>query len=472
MGRLPSNSAAGEDTSRNVSAPVVIPTLSYQEGRLRMDEFSRRAGLPSQRTIFQAYQVTGQVDVTALTAAVQTVVGRHAALRTTFPQGPTDQHVRPEAAVVVERLDVTAAGDPLAAARASARTFASRPFGADETPRIRTAVVELGAGDRLVVFTFDHLVVDAWSRTLVLEEINTCYRSAIAGVAPDLAAVEYAYEDYVRDQRAALTGPDHRRLLDYWTTALRGVGAIPALSTGVARSPEGSPVGCGTAAVQVPTDTSRELRAFAARQRCTVFIVVLAALQVALRLRGGSSDQAAAVNLYSRDTVGTERLVAPLAELMIVRSDTGSATTFADVLRIVRADTLDAQEHAGIPYPELVRAFNPEQYARPDAPVGIVLNLLYDELLGGVFEVPGARWAPIDLNTAPARPRSELMVVGRSGRDTLELSARFQTDRVDARSVRTLLGVMARVMVAAVANPDVRLDELAGTLGDASEPAG
>ncbi|MFB7279782.1 condensation domain-containing protein [Streptomyces hydrogenans] len=435
-----------------------LPTLSYQEGRLRMDEISRRESLPSQRTITQAYRIRGPFDPAALRSALREVVARHAALRTTFTGGPHRQHVRDEAEPRLDELSVAGEADPEAAAVRAARTAALAPFAADEAPRLRATLITLAEADRVLVLAFDHLVVDAWSRGLVLDELGACYRASRAGEASGLPEVEYGYEDHIRDQQELLTGPEYERLLSYWSKTLDGTGAIPRLVTG--RADTGLPVDCGTAVVRMPAPLADEVRALASRERSTLFLVVLTALQVALRLHGGGSDQATAVNLYNRDTLGTERLVAPLAELMVVRVDSAGAGTFRDALRLVRDGTLDAQEHAGLPYPELVKALNPAEYARPDAPVGVVLNMLYAELLGGAFDTADATCAPFAVPQTAARPRSELMVVGSSGPDGLDLSARYQSDRVDAGFVTRLLDTIVEILTTAARRPDVPLAEL------------
>ncbi|MEY9877489.1 hypothetical protein ABH931_007013 [Streptacidiphilus sp. MAP12-33] len=434
-----------------MSAQFDLPTLSYQQGRLLMDEHAQREQLPSLRTIAQAYRIEGPFDEAALAAALTAVAARHQALRATFPTDAYTQTVHEGEPVPVTRVSVAAQGDPRLReeeALAAARRAAVEPFDTARGPRLRATVIELAPRERILVLAFDHLVLDAWSRSLVLGELTHCYAAARAGHEAALPEVEYSYADHVRQQQELLGGPEYGRLLDYWSGTLGVGGAIPVL--GVGRAAAGTPVGCGTQEVEVPTAVAEGLRGLAARERSTLFLLVLCALQLALAARSARSRQATAVNLYNRDRIGTERLVAPLAELMVVSTDLDGAGSFREALRRVRAATLDAQEHAELPYPELVKALSPELYARPDAPVGVVLNMLYAELLDEHFRPPDTHCRPLVLDQAPARPRSELMIVGRTGAGRLTLAARYQRDRVDDAFVADLLAEVCGLLTEAV----------------------
>ena len=71
------------------------------------------------------------------------------------------------------------------------------PFALDRGPLVRAAV--LGAADRVrVLIVWHHLVVDAWSARVVLEELA----AALGGVAP--GAAEYGYAEYAYRQRGYL----------------------------------------------------------------------------------------------------------------------------------------------------------------------------------------------------------------------------------------------------------------------------
>nr|BAP82665.1 non-ribosomal peptide synthetase C-domain containing protein [Streptomyces cirratus] len=437
-----------------MSAPLSLPTLGYQEGRLLMDERSRTLGVPSVRTISQAYRVRGPLDLALLEQATARLAERHEALRTRF-SGPTEQTVHPAAPAGGVRLHTDAVGDE-AAAVARVRAEADRPLPADRPERLGVSVVRVADDDHFVVLVFDHLVVDGWARGVLTDELSHLYSALAAGREPRLAEVTYAYRDHVRDQNGLLAGPDGERMMDFWRERLATTGAIPRLD--VPRLPPGATPEGGYQARRLPAAAVARIRAFAARERVTLFMLVLCGLYVALREHTGEDDQAVAVNVYNRETADRENLVAPLAELLVVRTDLAGADTFRAALRRVRTASLDAQENGAVPFSELVKAFNPGEYADPDVPIGVVLNMLYAQLHGGGLDLAPAATEPFPLSDEGFRPRSELMLVGEAGADELALTAYYQADRLPAAFVTALLDRLVALLETVVDEPLLPLD--------------
>ena len=425
---------------------LLLPTLGYQEGRLLMDEHARALGLPSLRTITQAYRVHGPLDVRALRAAAATLVYRHEALRVTFPNAVHQLlHGPVEAADVVTEVDLSSAADPQAAALRAVRAEATLPFSRDRWPRLRISVLSLGREDHVVVLVFDHLTVDAWARGLLLAELSALYPDLAAGAGPaPQPPPPYAYRDYVLDQKGSAASERRRALIEHWSRKLEGVGAIPRLNA--PPSARGGPVGAGHTARVLPGHLARSLRQVAASERATLFMILLTALKLALVRHTGVADQSVAVNVYNRESADTEELVAPLAELLVVRTGLAGAPGFRAALARVKAEVLEAQDHAELSYADLVKALNPAEYARPEQPVGVVLNMLYGELFGDGLELAGARCAPYPIFDEEFRPRSELVVVGDAGGDRIEIGAYYQTDRLRPRFVEDLLDSVTGIL--------------------------
>ncbi|WP_431936258.1 condensation domain-containing protein [Micromonospora sp. RP3T] len=432
----------------------VLPTLSYQQGRLLMDADARRRDIPSMRTITETVRVRGPFDETAFQHALAHVVSRHEALRTSFPNGVDEQIVWPEADAPVALHDLRGGTDPEADAQARVRQEAYTPFDPGQTPRIRATVLRLASDVRVVVVVLDHLTVDAWSRGIVLRELSSAYSELTAGLTPAASPPLLQYHRYVAESQSMLASAEFQHLLAFWRRTLHGIGAVPRLRSRRPAEP-GAPA-CGHAGLRLTADMLGGARRLAAECRSTLFMFVLCALQLALARQTGDADQAVAVNVYNRDTVGTEALVAPMAELAVVRTDLTGVTTFRQALRLVRSTSLDAQDHA-VPYGELVKALSPAEYARVDVPVGVVFNMQYAELLDDTLRFAGADCQTYPIFEEGFRPRSELLVVGRPDDEGLTIAVRHQADRLPAEWVTDLLAQLRNVVEAAVADPDAVL---------------
>src|SRR2546423_5142280 len=103
-----------------------------------------------------AFWLDGPLDAGALQRAVDTVVARHAVLRTTIAafDGMPEQVVADAAAVPVERVELPPGlGDAerTRQAEAIAKDLACQPFDLATGPLIRTALIAAGPGRHLFV---------------------------------------------------------------------------------------------------------------------------------------------------------------------------------------------------------------------------------------------------------------------------------------------------------------------------------
>ena len=163
-----------------------------------------------------AFRIHSPLDVDALRSAFQTIVDRHAPLRSTFAErnGVPFQRVaeRMEVAFSVHdarTLDATAL-------RRRLLEEVHRPFDLERGPVFRVALFRTQNAHDLIV-TAHHVVVDLWSTILILEEL-AAYYSGTTTLEP--LAIEYG--DYVRWQNEMLHGDDGERLFQYWREVLSG----------------------------------------------------------------------------------------------------------------------------------------------------------------------------------------------------------------------------------------------------------
>lgn len=179
------------------TAPVAVPVtprrdadvpapLSFGQERLWfLDQLTPGLGVFNE---YVALRLTGPLDRAALDAALKGLVVRHEALRTVVdPSGerPVQRVLDPapvsgpgsEPVLTVVDLDPGAADGIDAAEREFAEREARRPFDL-EGERLFRAVLIRSAPDRaLLVVVNHHMVGDAWSRAVLVEELCAGYRA-------------------------------------------------------------------------------------------------------------------------------------------------------------------------------------------------------------------------------------------------------------------------------------------------------
>ncbi len=205
-----------------------------------------------------AARICSGVDVPALERAVQRLVDRHPALRTTFAngdEGPVQVVARNRPAGF---LHIVLAGADEDALRGEVLAAYAEPFDLETGPLLRVTLFTRPAspstaGDHLLLIVAHHIIWDGWSVAITLNELMAIYAAevqaqeqaekvssrpmpSVLGPAP---AAHYA--DYVAWQHEMLAGPEGARLWSYWRAgagrAAAGAGAAhQSAATGAANS--------------------------------------------------------------------------------------------------------------------------------------------------------------------------------------------------------------------------------------------
>ncbi|KPC92834.1 hypothetical protein ADL27_22935, partial [Streptomyces sp. NRRL F-6602] len=147
------NRLAGRGRGRNAIARAdresPLP-LSFAQQRLWfMEEYEQGS---AENNSGLSLRLTGALDVPALRAALNAVVARHEALRTTFTavEGVARQTVRPPAPVPFRYLDLTAEHATEEAAETACdllfATELAAPYDLEHGPLVRALLVRTGAG--------------------------------------------------------------------------------------------------------------------------------------------------------------------------------------------------------------------------------------------------------------------------------------------------------------------------------------
>jgi amino acid adenylation domain-containing protein/non-ribosomal peptide synthase protein (TIGR01720 family) len=306
------------------------------------------------------YHLEPGFDAAALRQAWDHVLDRHPILRTTFvwddvPRPLQVVHRRWPAqlteldwrAVPLERVT-----EHLQAHLATER---HRGFDLRRRPPHRLDLIRLGDGTGRLVWHNHHILLDAWSEQLVLEEVRAAHRAfRSTGAPPDLPE-PVPYRRYVD----WLGGHDPADVTARWQTMLAGV-ALPtpvAVLEPDARSDPAGGSGDGELDVaslvaEVPAEVTERLRRVARRHRITVGSLVHAAWGLLLSRLGGGRDVVFGVTVAGRsgDWPGVEQAVGLLINTLPMRVSVPAEATVADWLRHVHEQLVEVRdlEHSSL----------------------------------------------------------------------------------------------------------------------------
>src|SRR5215207_2236112 len=205
--------------------------LSFAQQRLWFLE--QLGGLGDTYHISTRLRLGGELDLAALRRALDAILARHEALRTTFVEveGEPVQRIAEESRFHLLEHDLGGHPDAAAELCRLAAEEAGAPFDLEQGPLIRGRLVRLAEDDHLLLMTMHHIVSDGWSMEVLTRELGTLYDAFRRGEANPLPPLPVQYADYAIWQRKWVDGEVLRQQAEYWKTTLSGAPELLELPT-------------------------------------------------------------------------------------------------------------------------------------------------------------------------------------------------------------------------------------------------
>ena len=205
-----------KSTSENLED--LYPLSPMQQGMLFHTVYERESGTYFEQSVFT---LEGELDVASFQRAWQLVVDRHPILRSSFIwdlEKPL-QVVHREVAITIHEQDLRNQAPESHGPRLHEYLAEDRRRGFDlrTAPLIRLALFRTGDKAYKFVFSRHHIVLDRWSRSIVLKEVFETYESLSSGREPKLDQ-QRPYGDYI----SWLADQHLEDAESYWRAALAG----------------------------------------------------------------------------------------------------------------------------------------------------------------------------------------------------------------------------------------------------------
>jgi amino acid adenylation domain-containing protein len=406
-----------------------------------------------------AVRMEGALDVDALRRAVNEIVRRHEVLRTTFtsvdgkPAGVVHDVV--EIPLTVTDLTAVPVEGRDAAIREATGAEARTPFDLSAGPVLRTRLLALGPEDHVLVMTLHHIVADVWTRAVLNRELSALYEAFRRGEPSPLPELAIQYADYAAWQRSWLSGEALEAQLAYWKNQLAGAPRVIELPTDRPRPAVRSSRGERRNVSLSPALTSA-LRDLARREGVTLYMLLLAALDVLLYRYTGQSDIVVGSPIAGRTRAETEGLIGFFLNTLVLRTELSDELTFKDLLQRVKAVSLGAFAHQDMPFERLVQELDHERDLSRSPLFQVIFNLQNVPREAMALSGVGMKGVQVEGTTT----KYDLTLILAEGPRSVGGSLAYSTDLFDAATIERLLVHFQALLEGVVKGADKRLREL------------
>ena len=425
--------------------------LSFAQQRLWfIDQLEPRG---SAYVIPAAVRLRGELSEAAVGAALTAIACRHENLRTRFinadgtPMQVIDE--KPDFELRIVDLTTPVGGEDLELrTRGLLRDEATRGFDLSHEHLFRALLIRVSATEHILLITIHHIVSDAWSMGVLLDEFKAFYQSYDEDTQPALSELPVQYADYAAWQRDYLNGETQEQQLSYWRQQLQGAERLE-LPTDRPRPPIQTYRGAAEP-FTLPAFLVNEVRHLGRREGCTLFMTLLAAFQILLAKSSGQKDVVVGTPITGRIHPDLEGLIGFFVNTLVMRASMNADPTAAEILQSVREAALGAFTNQDLPFDKLIEDLQPTR--DPSRSPLFQVMFIFQHAGRKPEEFKRINVDPVELEATTAKFDLTLTVLGDS--DELNCVIEYNIELFERGRILGLIRHFTRVLEAITANPD------------------
>ncbi len=452
---LDQQSVAATPRLPDITAVDRSQTLPVSYAQQRMWFLQQLEPHSSAYNLSAALRLQGHFDSQQAEQALNTLVARHEILRTRFVlQGELPvQHIASEWSLPLSRVDLShlAPEQREEALQSHLKAAANTPFALDQAPLLRVTLLHLSEQESVMTFCCHHIIADAWSLRLVIDEFCTLYQGQTP--AP-VAALQYA--DYAAAEQGWIHSGALEPQLNYWQQQLAG--ELPVLNLCADRPRPAKPTGAGKRfGIMLPEALGQRLQPYSNQ----AFAVFMGAFQWLLAHRSGQQEVLIGVPSANRDNLDTQSMLGCFVNTLVHRAELNPAATPEQWMASVQRQSLDAQANQVLPFDYLIEQLGVPRQLGYNPVFQTLFNYLPEATLAG-FELAdvSASWLDNRPDTAMcdfkldvlAQPANEGAEAGQQSAYLLNFE--YSCDLFDEATVRAMAQEYLAIFEWMLTNPE------------------
>jgi amino acid adenylation domain-containing protein len=444
------------DTIPRLPRGGLLPVSSAQQRLWFMDRMD-----PGRSTynIGLGVRFRGPLDESAMGRALDVLVSRHESLRMRI----VESEGSPVTEILTDvgaQLAVADLGDLVAEVRErEMRRLQAEclraPFDLSNGPLSRFLLICLAPDEHVLVFSMHHAASDGWSLKIAIDETCRIYETLAAGGTPELPALPVQYVDFAGWEREQLHAGRMAAHFAYWKQQLAGAPAVLEMPFDRPRPAVQSLRGSRQVR-HFEAELLQSLKERSRQEGATLFMTLLAAWQVVLHRYSGQDDITVGSPVANRNQPVLQNLIGCLVNNVALRGNLAGNPRFTEYLAQVKRATLDAFEHAELPFDAVIDGLNPQRSAS-HAPLFQVLFTLMS-FPTRVAPPAGLTIELVDGDTGASRFDLTIELVERDGR--LRADYEYATDLFDETTIARLHTHFETLLAAVVADPSRTIRDL------------
>ncbi|PZO88509.1 MAG: hypothetical protein DI626_01615, partial [Micavibrio aeruginosavorus] len=343
-------------------------------------------------------RVRGDLNISRLKESVHKMIVKHKSFQTVFFN---DNGVPKQKVIKEPTFDFSYVEEPKDEIHKIILAELNHSFDLENGPLLKVTVIRETKNSCILVINRHHITMDAWSDTLIFQDIAHYYNHGSVEGAPN----GLRYVDYATWQRNRINGSVGVDLISYWKAKLSDINPVLSLPYELPRSAEAVRSG-KRLTLKLDPAVSTSVNNFCKKNNITPYIAFLSCFSVLLYKHTRSKDFLIGSFVANRSHPQTKDLVGFFTNTLPIRIQTTEESTFIEHSLAVRETFLDAFEHQELPFDKIVDALNVARSSNINPLVQIAFNLV--DTPADSFQLNGLSLE--EINVSEVKTKFDLML--------------------------------------------------------------
>lgn len=432
--------------------------LSYAQQRLwieqQYDLQSSAYNLP------RAFRLKGELHPLALERALAMVIERHQVLRSRFIEidGQPFQEVDAQAVFSLPVIDLRDEPQVKRQALLEQRIQAesTAPFDLTHGPMLRACLLQLGEQEHALLVTLHHIVSDAWSNAILVQDLCQAYRIATTAAQPRaLPALPVQYADYAQWQRDTQSSGAG---VAYWKDYLDTEFAVLELPTDKPRLKTTGQT-AGHYHLRLPDTLTRPIETLCHEQGITPFVLLLAAWQLLLGRYSGQTAFCVGVPNATRTLEEVHGLVGCFVSTQVYRTQLEPRMSARALLQRLRKEAQSALQYADVPFELLLDSLQIERSTEHAPVFQTLFNWQVEDRNAERLQLGELQLDAIDSDLSQAK--FDLSIDAGSSHEGFYGTLEYNAELFEPATIQRMAGHWLNLIEAITLAPDTPIAELA-----------
>lgn len=434
------------------SAAHKVPLSEAQKHLWALAQMSEEGSIAYNESV--SLQLRGSLDLEAMRQSVQTVINRHEALRTIISNEGDFQQILPGVEINVplidfSDLDNSKRGDEITE---WLQKEGHKPFDLSMAPLLRVHILKLEPQLHLLVLTAHHIIIDGWSIDVIFQNLGTIYSAKCQSVAEELEK-PMQFREYINWLRQQSQTQKMLKDESYWLAQFADSIPVLELPTDYPRPSIQTYTGVEQTMI-IDAECLYELKSFSSQHGCTLFMTLVAVLNLLLHYLSGQDNIVIGVPTAGQSYVGGKELVGYCANVLPLRF-TIKNQSFSDYVTTIKKVFLNGCEHQIYPMSRLLKQLNVKR--DPSRPL-LITTLVGMDKFGGKLKFYGLEVQGFTNYIGIARRELTWNMVEIDGQ--LLLKFNYNCDIYSASTIRHWMQQFKIILHTVIKQPELWLDAI------------